>query len=55
MIVYLLTRMTGGSDLDEQRRVFEELLHQYPAAEADAALREVFSARIPRFSQDSDN
>ena len=25
MIVYLLTRMTSGADLDQQRRVFEGL------------------------------
>lgn len=45
MIVYLLTRMTSGGDLDEQRRVFDGLLHRYPAAEAETALQEVLAAR----------
>ncbi len=45
MIVYLLTRMTAGVDLDEQRRIFEGLLHRYPAAEADTALQEILAAR----------
>ncbi len=45
MIVYLLTRMTGGIDLEEQRRVFEDLLHRYPKAEAEGALQAVLAAR----------
>ncbi len=45
MIVYLLTQMTAGRDLEEQRRVFEGLLHRYPAAEAEAALETVLAAR----------
>ena len=47
MIVYLLTRMTSGADLDEQRRVFEGLLHRYPAAEAETALQQILAARTP--------
>ncbi len=47
MIVYLLTRMTAGADLDDQRRVFEGLLHRYPAAEAEAGLQEILAARTP--------
>ncbi|MCP3959433.1 MAG: toxin-antitoxin system HicB family antitoxin [bacterium] len=47
MIVYLLTRMTGATDLDEQRRVFEGLLHRYPAEEAETALQEILAARTP--------
>ena len=47
MIVYLLTRVTAGADLDEQRRVFEGLLHRYPAAEAETALQEILAARTP--------
>ncbi len=47
MIVYLLTRMTSGADLDQQRRVFEGLLHRYPAAEAETALQQVLAARTP--------
>ena len=47
MIVYLLTRMTAGVDLDEQRRVFEGLLHRYPEAEAENALQEILAARTP--------
>ena len=47
MIVYLLTRMTSGADLDEQRRVFEGLLHRYPETEAEAALQQVLAARTP--------
>ncbi len=45
MIVYLLTRMTTAVDLDEQRRVFEELRHRYPPEEAEAALSEILAAR----------
>jgi len=45
MIVYSLTRMTSGADLDEQRRVFDDLLHAYPAAEAETALQEILAAR----------
>ncbi len=45
MIVYLLTRMTSGGDLDEQRRVFDGLLHRYPEAEAGTALQEILAAR----------
>lgn len=52
MIVYLLTRMTASTDLDEQRRVFEGLLHRYPAAEADAALQEILTARTPPSSHE---
>ncbi len=47
MIVYLLTRMTAGADLDEQRRVFEGLLHRYPATDSETALQEVLAARTP--------
>lgn len=45
MIVYLLTRMTGNIDLDQQRSVFEGLLDRYPAEEAESALHEVLAAR----------
>ncbi len=45
MIVYLLTRMTTAVDLDEQRRVFEDLRHRYPPEEAEAALSEILAAR----------
>ena len=47
MIVYMLTRMTSGADLDDQRGVFEGLLRQYPAAEAETALQQVLAARTP--------
>ncbi len=47
MIVYLLTRMTAGVDLEEQRRVFEGLLQRYPEAEAETALQEILAARAP--------
>lgn len=45
IIVYLLTRMTSGVDLDEQRRSFDGLLQRYPAAEAEIALKEILAAR----------
>lgn len=48
MIVYLLTRMTTGADLDEQRRIFDDLLRRYPAAEAETALQEILAARTPQ-------
>ena len=47
MIVYLLTRMTGGIDLEQQRQVFEGLLSRYPAAEAESALKKILAARTP--------
>jgi hypothetical protein len=46
LIVYLLTRMTTSTDLEEQRRVFEELRHRYPPEEAEVSLQEVLAARI---------
>lgn len=45
LIVYLLTRMTTSIDLDEQRRVFEELRHRYSPEDAEASLREILAAR----------
>lgn len=45
LIVYFLTRMTTSGDLDEQRRVFEELRHRYPPEEAEASLQEILAAR----------
>jgi hypothetical protein len=47
MIVYLLTRMTTATDIQEQRRTFEGLLHRYPPEQAEAALGEVLAARTP--------
>ena len=48
MIVYLLTRVTTAGDLNEQRRIFDSLLHQYPAAEAEEALQEILAARTSK-------
>ncbi len=45
MIVYLLTRMTSGADLDEQRRAFDELINRHPEAEAESALQEILASR----------
>ena len=47
LIVFLLTRMTTAMDLDEQRRVFEELSHRYSLEEAESALQEILAARAP--------
>ena len=45
MIVYQLARMTTAADLEEQRRIFEDLRHRYPPAEAEEALQELLAAR----------
>lgn len=45
LIVYLLTRMTTSVDLDEQRRVFEELRHRYSPEDAEASLQKILAAR----------
>lgn len=47
LIVYLLTRVTAVTDLEDQRRVFEELRHRYPPETAEAALQEVLAKRTP--------
>lgn len=45
LIVYLLTRMTAATDLEEQRRIFEDLRHRYPPEEAEAALQVLLAKR----------
>ena len=47
LIVYQLARMTTAADLEEQRRIFEDLRHRYPPEEAEEALRELLAARTP--------
>jgi hypothetical protein len=47
LIVYLLTRMTAATDLEDQRRVFEDLRHRYPPEEAESALQELLARRTP--------
>ena len=47
LIVYQLARMTTAADLEEQRRIFEELRHRYPPEEAEEALQELLAARTP--------
>ena len=44
-IVYTLTRTVTAADLEAQRQTFEKLTSQYPAEEAEAALREILAAR----------
>lgn len=47
LIVYLLARVTTVTDLEDQRRIFEELLHRYPPDAAEAALQELLAKRTP--------
>ena len=47
MIVYQLARMTTAADLEEQRRIFEDLRHRYPHEEAEGALHDLLAARAP--------
>lgn len=44
-IVYALSRVTTMPDLMEQRTAFDAMLTRYPADKAEAALREILSAR----------
>jgi hypothetical protein len=44
-IVYALSRVTTMPDLMEQRAAFDAMLTRYPADKAEAALREILSAR----------
>lgn len=44
-IVYSLTRAVTATDLDDQRRAFDEMTRRYPADEAEAALQELLAAR----------
>lgn len=48
LIVYLLTRMTTATDLDQQRTAFEALLRRHPSEEAEAALQQILAARVAR-------
>ncbi len=48
LIVYLLTRVTTATDLEQQRTAFEGLLRRHPAAEAEAALQQILGARTAR-------
>jgi hypothetical protein len=45
LIVYLLTRVSTALDLGEQRRGFEELLHNFSPEDAESALQEILAAR----------
>lgn len=47
LIVYQLARMTTAGDLAEQRRIFDDLRHRYPAQEAEEALQQLLAARTP--------
>ena len=47
LIVYQLARMTTAADLEEQRRVFEDLRRRYPPEEAEEALQQLLGARTP--------
>jgi hypothetical protein len=42
-----LTRMTAATDLEDQRRVFDELRHCYSPEDAEAALQEFLAQRTP--------
>ena len=44
-IVYTLTRTVTAADLESQRQTFRKLTERYPPEEAEAALRELLSAR----------
>ncbi len=46
-IVYSLTKTVAALNLEQQRADFERLTSRYPKEEAEAALREVLSAREP--------
>lgn len=48
LIVYLLTRMTTATDLDQQRTTFDGLLRRHPPEDAEAALQEILGARTAR-------
>jgi acyl-CoA hydrolase len=47
LIVYQLARMTTAADLEEQRRIFEDLRRRYPPQEAEEALQKLLAARTP--------
>ena len=47
LIVYLLTRMTTVTDLEDQRAKFEELRNRYSEGEAEEALQQLLVARLP--------
>jgi len=44
-IVYALSRVTTMPDLMEQKLAFDAMLTRYPSDKAEAALREILSAR----------
>lgn len=44
-IVYTLTRTVTAADLESQHQTFKKLTERYPPEEAEAALREILSAR----------
>ena len=44
-IVYTLTRTVTATELDQQKRTFDQLRSRFPNDEAEAALLEVLAAR----------
>jgi HicB family len=44
-IVYSLTRAVTATDLEIQRRAFDDMTRRYPAEDAEVALRDVLADR----------
>jgi hypothetical protein len=46
-LVYSLTRLVSAAGLEAQRTAFEQLVTQYPQAEAEEALQLLLASRSP--------